>query len=231
MGVLGVTENEIGQSENINKSNGYNLSYTFKKRAIEPLLYEVCETLTTRLLWENLGFEDVELYYAEIDSRDELLQAQIDDLYHKMGVWSVNKIRNRKGEPNEPGGDIPMLFTGSAYIPVGMANDFALAQLYALLGVDAQMMQEVLLAKQQLEGGGPAAGDSSQFPHLKPLASAPLTRAMQMPERFTTPDGAGSSTVKVKLPSPTPPSQAPQAARGPTQALRNAGLRKEDTHK
>jgi hypothetical protein len=53
MAVMGVTENELGQSDNVNKSNGYNLSYTFKKRAVEPVLNEICETLTCRLLWRR----------------------------------------------------------------------------------------------------------------------------------------------------------------------------------
>src|SRR5262249_12602389 len=79
MGIMGVTANELGESQDINKSNGYNLSYTFKKRAIEPLLNEFCATTTKRFIYESKGYRDVEMYYNEIDSRDELIQAQIDD--------------------------------------------------------------------------------------------------------------------------------------------------------
>lgn len=120
MGIVGVTMNELGESQDINKSNGYNLSFTFKKRAIEPTLNEITETLTRRLLWEVLGFHDLEMYYDEIDSRDDMVMAQIDDAYLKMGVLSINDVRNRKGLPNIPGGDTNYVFTGSAWIPVSL---------------------------------------------------------------------------------------------------------------
>src|SRR5258708_1584783 len=41
MGILGVTMNELGESQDINRSNGYNLSFTFKKRGVEPVLDEI----------------------------------------------------------------------------------------------------------------------------------------------------------------------------------------------
>jgi hypothetical protein len=125
MGILGVTMNELGESQDINKSNGYNLSFTFKKRAIEPLLNEIVETLTARLLWDTFGYDDLEFYYDEIDSRDDLVQSQIDDSYLKMGVLTINDVRNRKGLPNIPGGEVNSVFTGSAWVPVDMITDLA----------------------------------------------------------------------------------------------------------
>lgn len=125
MGILGVTMNELGESQDINKSNGYNLSFTFKKRAIEPMLNEITDTLTRRLLWDTFGFTDLEFYYDEIDSRDDLVMAQIDDAYLKMGVMTINDVRNRKGMPSVEGGDINYVFTGAAWIPVDMLTDMA----------------------------------------------------------------------------------------------------------
>ena len=61
MSIVGVTANELGDSQDINKSNGYNLSFTFKKRAIEPLLDEIISTLTQRLLWDTLHFADLRI--------------------------------------------------------------------------------------------------------------------------------------------------------------------------
>lgn len=131
MGIVGVTMNELGESQDVNKSNGYNLSFTFKKRAIEPLLNEIVETLTRRLLWDTLSFTDMEFYYEEIDSRDDLVQAQIDEANLKMGVITINDIRNRKGMPNVPGGEVNMVFTGSAWIPVSLITSMAQALLAA----------------------------------------------------------------------------------------------------
>ena len=211
MGILGVTANELGESSDINKSNGYNLSFTFKKRAIEPLLQEFCETLTMRLVWDQLGWKDLELGFDEIDSRDELLQAQIDELYLKSGIWSINHIRNQKGLPDEPGGDKALIFTGSAYIPVDMIEDFAQAQLKGL-----QMIEQ-----------GAAAGNPS------PLGTPEHLQGMQMPESLKTPDGEGSSEARFKLPNggkaPASNNQGNKRPRGAVQTARNAGIRKEDS--
>lgn len=129
MAIVGVTMNELGESQDVSKSNGYNLSYTFKKRAVEPILNEIVGTLSRRLLWDVLAYTELEFYYDEIDSRDELLQAQIDDVYLKMGVETVNSILNRRGRESVPGGDDHSVFTGSAWIPVDMIRKMAEALL------------------------------------------------------------------------------------------------------
>lgn len=210
MAILGVTMNELGESQDINKSNGYNLSFTFKKRAVEPVLNELCATLTKAFLVEGLGFTDLEFYYDEIDSRDELVSGQIDEGYQKTGVMTINQIRNRRGDPSIAGGDEPMVFTGSAWLPVRDLEAFSQAQLAAL--------HAAVAAEQAAASQGTGTG---------PI-SPPLLRAAGSPEKFTTPDGAGSSTVKVRLPKSTPKSDTPQAPRGKVQAARSQGLRNED---
>jgi hypothetical protein len=125
MSILGVTMNELGDSQDINKSNGFNLSFTFKKRAIEPPLDEITETLTARLVWDTLGYRDIELYYEEIDSRDDYLMSQIDSNYEKFGVLKINEVRNRKGLVSVPGGDEALIFTGNSWVPVDMVRTMA----------------------------------------------------------------------------------------------------------
>src|SRR6266851_3502498 len=125
MGILGVTMQELGESQDVNRSNGYNLSFTFKKRAIEPLLDEICQTMTRKLLWNTLGYTDLEFYYEEIDSRDDFLMSQIDTNYQKMGILKPNEIRNRKGLTSIPGGEESLIFTGNAWIPVDMVRKMA----------------------------------------------------------------------------------------------------------
>jgi hypothetical protein len=217
MEVLGVTDNEMGDSKDVNKSNGYSLSYTFKKRAVEPLLDVITHTLTRFLVWDILGFKDIEIGYEEIDSRDEQLQAQIDDLQLKHGVVSVNQVRNRRGDASIPGGDEPALFTGSAWIPVSMMQAFAQAQL-TTVQAEAELLK--------IQAAMAASGQAGQ---VKAGVSPPLVRTTQPPERYTTPDGSGSSTPKITLPKPElPQTGTTQAPRGPVQALRNQGVRKED---
>jgi HK97 family phage portal protein len=208
MSILGVTENELGESSDVNKSNGYNLSYTFKKRAIEPPTREICGTLSRRLLWDELGWIDLQYTFDEIDSRDELVQAEIDKSYLQTGIYTFNHVANRKGLPSIAGGDTRMVFTGSAWLPVKDLAAFSDAQLAALQAV-------VQSAADDGEGG---QGSSSVSP--------PLIRAPAMPEKFTTPDGSGSSTVKVRYPTKK---ENGGRARGNVQTMRNQGLRKEDT--
>ncbi|SRR6266568_224548 len=125
MGIMGVTMQELGESQDINKSNGYNLSFTFKKRAVEPLLEEITQTLTRRLLWDRLGYTDLEQYYEEIDSRDDFLMSQIDNQYERLGIYKINEIRNRKGLTSVTGGDDNMVFTGASWIPIDMLRKMA----------------------------------------------------------------------------------------------------------
>lgn len=199
MSILGVTQNELGETQDVNKSNGFNLSYTFKKRAIEPVLRIECAVFTRHFIWRELGYRDLEAYADEIDSRDELLEAQIDDMYLKMGAYSFNHLRNKKGQPSTPGGDEPCVFTGSAWIPIRLIAAFAEAQLSAIIAVDTE-----------LSSNDGAAGK---------LVSPPLIRGPKMPESYTTPGGSGSSTPQIRY---------PQKPRGAVQTLRNTGVRREE---
>lgn len=218
MGIMGVTMNELGESQDINKSNGYNLSFVFKKRAIEPVLSEVCDTLTVGLCHNELNQEDVELYYDEIDSRDELLASQIDDVCLKVGIQSVNAVRNRRGLPSIPGGDEPCVFTGRDWIPVGMINQFASAQLQSLQLVNAQMMQSMMMLAQ----GGGDTGDGNTASIKGPRVLPP-----PLPEFPQSPGTIGHSGDQIQFPKASPGTN-PQRARGGVQASRNAGIRKED---
>src|SRR5258707_668281 len=125
MGILGVTMNELGESQDINRSNGYNLSFTFKKRGVEPVLDEITQTFTRRLAWDVLHYEDMEFYAEEIDSRDDFLMSQIDTNYQKLGILKPNEIRNRKGLTSVLGGDEAIIFTGNSWVPVDMLRDMA----------------------------------------------------------------------------------------------------------
>ena len=232
MGIMGVTSNELGESQDINKSNGYNLSFTFKKRAVEPLLNEFCATTTKRLIYERLGYKNVEMYYDEIDSRDELLQAQIDDSYLKNGVVTINQVRNRKGLPSVQGGDVPMIETNTGAIPVAMVDQFAVAQLHGLLAAVAETMTAIQQA--QAQTAVDADGNPQPPAKLPKLIDLPLIRPPQPPDSGHTPLGGGRSSMKVKYPTASQlggnKQNSPQEKpRGPVQSARNAGIRKEDS--
>lgn len=221
MGVVGVTMNELGQSQDINKSNGYNLSYTFKKRAVEPLLGEICDTLTRRLIVETLGWDDVCFGYAEIDSRDELLQAQIDEAYVKVGGETINSVLNRRGLPSVKGGDTPMVFTGSAYIPVSALSEYAEAQL-AVLRVAAQPTPAPGASPSASPGASGAAAAANQRVKLsKPRPYAPIVGS----ERFPSDDTKGGSETRVRVMGATGPNQSP--SRGTKDAAKRAGVRND----
>jgi hypothetical protein len=219
MGVLGVTMNELGQAQDINKSNGYNLSYTFKKRAVEPLLGEICDTLTKRVCVEELGWEDVGFGYSEIDSRDELLQAQIDDTYVKMGGATFNEVLNRRGLPSVPGGDEPMVFTGSAFVPVRALKQYADAQLKIL---------QIASQPQPAAGAGGAGGQtgSASVKMTPPKPVGPLPAAERFPQDET--HGKSSPRVEVKTANQNGGKGPQQSqARGKVDTAKRAGVRND----
>jgi hypothetical protein len=235
LGILGVTVNELGEADSVNKSNGFNLSYTFKMRAIKPLLDVYVGKTTFHLLQKTLNFRDLEIYYEDIDSRDELLQGQIDDVLLKAGVISINYVRNRKGLPSIPGGDEPTINLGASQIPVSLIRDFAEVQLDALrlavLTAQVQIAQVIQqMSTPQVDAEGKPIAGTGKPPDLQAITSLPLQRMTQPPERFTTPDAKGSSSFKFQAPQAQvkpATASAPTAPRGPVEAAQRAGARKD----
>jgi hypothetical protein len=233
LSIWGVTANEMGEGDEINKSNGFNLSYTFKKRAIEPLLDTFVSKTTNKLVRELLGIQDIELGYEDIDSRDELLQVQVEEPLLKLGVYTINYLRNKRGQPSVPGGEKAYIFTGANVIAVDMLEQFAQAQLDALniLNLQSQVGIAQVLQQMQQPTVNPD-GSVTPPPPLPPLGTLPLMRMQQPPMRFTTPDASGSSSTKFSMPKPgmkpVPPSSAPPTApRGKAEAAQRAGARKD----
>lgn len=238
LSVWGVTANEMGEGDNVNKANGFNLSYTFKKRAIEPVLDTFVTKTSQKLIHQILGFKDIEIFYEEIDSRDELLESQIDTAFVHLGIYSINYVRNKKGQPSEPGGDRAYIFMGANVIPVDMLEDFARVQLEALEILNIQSQVGIMQVLQQMQQ--PTVnpdGSVTEPPPLPPMGTLPLMRMMQPPERFTTPDASGSSSFKFAMPKPgmKPASQvkpssasAPTKPRGPVETAQRAGVRKDN---
>lgn len=181
MGIVGVTMNELGDSQDINKSNGYNLSYTFKKRAIEPPLEEYTSAMSVFWVHQNLRWYDLDYTYAEIDSRDELLQAEIDKINVSIGVDSPNDIANRKGKPSFPGGDDRLFVIGNTAIPLDLLRPFAQATLTAL---------------QTVETGGDGQNGGTKV-------SPPIIRSPAIPDTTTTPNGKGMTGSKIEFPRPS----------------------------
>ena len=181
MGILGVTSQELGESQDVNKSNGYNLSFTFKKRAIEPLLDEVTQTLTQRLLWQELGYEDVELYYDELDHRDDFLQSQIYTNYMKLGILTPNQIRNRRGDISIPGGEEALINSQTGWIPLAMVREMAETDIQVAQGAQAigereegESFREKVGPQLPTVAGGEPGGTTSNG--HKPGSTATLAR-------------------------------------------------------
>ncbi len=189
MGILGVTMQELGESQDVNKSNGYNLSFTFKKRGVGPPLDEITETLTKRLIWKKMGYTDSELYYEEIDSRDDFLMSQIDTNYQKLGLLKPNEIRNRKGLTSVPGGDENLIFTGNSWIPLDMLRQMAeeviaVEQASTSVGIGGPEGAESIRVRSSATspgaGGASGAGNQSTNGH-KRGASSEMARQLRGP--------------------------------------------------
>ncbi len=200
MSVFGATTNELAFVMR-EGSGSDNLSYTFKKRCVEPFLATITAALSTRLIAEVLGFADLELVHEEIDSKDEQTEAQISEILLKMGVMTINELRSTKQLPKVDGGDSPYLYTPTGAIPVSLLEDMAKAQLQA---VQAAARQAVASAKStELANKGAQAGmNPDGTPKQHPDVLAPSPRAARPPDQTGSPDASRGGGTSVRLPHP-----------------------------
>jgi len=91
-------------TEGVNRANGKNMQAQTDQGHI-ALAKTVAEFLTRELVWEfdeNHAFE-----FGDLTDRDELAQAQVDQINMAIGVTFPNEIRARDGQDPVPWGDVP----------------------------------------------------------------------------------------------------------------------------
>ncbi len=63
----------------------------------------VAERLTRDAIGKKLGWHDLEFVFADLESRNELEEAQLQEILLRNGILTVNEVRQMRGLTPLPG--------------------------------------------------------------------------------------------------------------------------------
>lgn len=124
--VLDVPKEKLGITEDSNRSTSKEADNTFRQEAIQPLQGVVEEEVNNRLILEMFGWDDIVFAHNEVSQRDSLEMMKLLAESERMGVLSINEIRDRQfGLPGIEGGDKHFVQTAAGLIPLEFLDDIA----------------------------------------------------------------------------------------------------------
>ena len=104
----------------MNRATAQTSQETATEEGFKPIMAWV-KNVMDGIIWKHFGHTDLEFKWIEKGSVNPKDQALIDDLAVKNGTRMINQIRADRGEDPVDGGDIPMVLTGSGYVPINQA--------------------------------------------------------------------------------------------------------------
>jgi len=87
----------LGVERDVNRSTAAEMNDVAFQHAIVPTARLLAEHLTRDAIGKRLGWHDLEFVFTELDARNELEQAQIDEILLRSGVMTVNEVRRMRG--------------------------------------------------------------------------------------------------------------------------------------
>jgi hypothetical protein len=94
----------LGLEHDVNRSTAGELSDMAFRSAIVPTARLFAEHLTRDAIGKKLGWSDLEFVFCELESRNELEEAQIQEILLRNGVMTVDEVRQMRGLPAVPSG-------------------------------------------------------------------------------------------------------------------------------
>jgi HK97 family phage portal protein len=89
----------LGVERDVNRSTAADLSEQAFRSAVVPTARLFAEHLSREAITKKLGWNDLEFVFNDLDARNELEEAQIQEILLRTGVLSVNEVRRLRGLP------------------------------------------------------------------------------------------------------------------------------------
>lgn len=89
----------LGVERDVNRSTAEELNDQAFRSAIVPTARLVAEHITRDAIAKKLGWTDLEFVFSDLDARNELEQAQIDEILLRTGILSIDEVRRHRGLP------------------------------------------------------------------------------------------------------------------------------------
>ncbi len=89
----------VGLERDVNRNTASEMNDQAFRQAIVPTARLLAEYLTRGAIHKKLGWNDLELVFADVDSPNEMEEAQIQQILLQNGVLTVNEVRRMRGLP------------------------------------------------------------------------------------------------------------------------------------
>ncbi len=87
----------LGVERDVNRSTAAEMNDQAFRQAIVPTARLLAEYLTRDAIGKKLGWTDLEFVFTDLDARNEMEQAQIEEILLRSGVLTVNEVRRGRG--------------------------------------------------------------------------------------------------------------------------------------
>jgi len=87
----------LGIEHDVNRSTAGELSDQAFRSAIVPTARLLAEQITRGAIEKKLGWNDLEFVFTDVDARNEMEEAQIQEILLRNGVLTVNEVRQMRG--------------------------------------------------------------------------------------------------------------------------------------
>jgi phage portal protein BeeE len=92
----------LGLERDVNRSTAAEMNDQVFRQAIVPTARLFAEHLTRDGISKKLGWHDLEFVFTDVDARNEMEEAQIQEILLRNGVMTVNEVRRARGLPELP---------------------------------------------------------------------------------------------------------------------------------
>jgi phage portal protein BeeE len=89
----------LGIQHDVNRSTAGEVGDIAFRTAIVPTARLFAEHLTRDVIAKKLGWDDLEFVFIDVDARNEMEEAQIQEILVRNGILTVNEVRQMRGLP------------------------------------------------------------------------------------------------------------------------------------